>query len=58
MDKFYTTEVATQGYYQPQEYTDSELRGRGGIYQIRNVVNGKVYVGSSVNLINRRNNHF
>lgn len=58
MDKFYTTEVTTQGYYQPQEYTDSELRGRGGIYQIRNVVNGKVYVGSSVNLINRRNNHF
>lgn len=58
MDKFYTTEVATQGYYKPQEYTDSELRGKGGIYQIRNVVNGKVYVGSSVNLVKRRHTHF
>lgn len=45
-------------FYQPQEYTDSELRGKGGIYQIRNVVNGKLYVGSSVDLISRRSNHF
>ena len=58
MDKFYTAEVTTQGYYNPQEYADSELRGRCGIYQIRNAVNGKVYVGSSVNLINRRAEHF
>lgn len=58
MDKFYPTKVVTQSYYQPQEYTYSELRGKGGIYQIRNVVNGKVYVGSSVDLINRRSNHF
>ena len=58
MDKFCTAEVATQGYYQSQEYTDSELKGKGGIYQIRNVVNEKVYVGSSVNLINRRAEHF
>lgn len=28
-----------------------------GIYQIRNIVNGKVYVGSSVNLRKRKNGH-
>lgn len=31
---------------------------KSGIYQIRNLVNGKVYVGSSVNLNRRRNVHF
>ena len=31
---------------------------KSGIYQIRNLVNGKVYVGSAVNLRARRNRHF
>lgn len=31
---------------------------KSGIYQIRNLVNGKVYVGSAVNLRTRRNRHF
>jgi group I intron endonuclease len=29
-----------------------------GIYQIQNLVNGKVYIGSSINLDARRRNHF
>jgi group I intron endonuclease len=29
-----------------------------GIYKITNVINGKVYIGQSQNLINRKNNHF
>jgi len=29
-----------------------------GIYQIRNVLNGKIYIGSSVSLSDRKNNHF
>lgn len=44
--------------YKPQECTDDELRGKGGIYQIRNVVNRKLYVGSSVDLLKRRTEHF
>lgn len=31
---------------------------KSGIYQIRTLVNGKIYVGSSVNLRARRNRHF
>jgi group I intron endonuclease len=31
---------------------------QSGIYVIRNLVNGKVYVGSSVNIKHRRENHF
>ena len=31
---------------------------KSGIYQIRNLVNGKIYVGSSVNLNRRKNKHF
>ena len=44
MDKAYTAGIVTQGCYKPQECTDDELRGRGGIYQIRNMINGKLYV--------------
>jgi group I intron endonuclease len=29
-----------------------------GIYQIRNLINNKIYVGSSINLKNRKNTHF
>lgn len=35
-----------------------DLRGKAGIYKIVNAINGKVYVGSSVNLYNRIKNHF
>lgn len=40
--------------YQPRVYSDSELVGKSGIYQIRNLVNGKIYIGSSKNLKNRK----
>lgn len=29
-----------------------------GIYQIRNLINGKIYIGQSVRLVDRRYNHF
>lgn len=29
-----------------------------GIYQIRNIVNNKIYIGSSANLMNRKSGHF
>ena len=31
---------------------------KSGIYQIRNLVNGKIYVGSSINLRKRLKDHF
>ena len=31
---------------------------KSGIYQIRNLVNGKIYVGSAVNLRARMQSHF
>lgn len=40
--------------YQPRVYSDSELVGKSGVYQIRNLVNGKIYIGSSKNLKNRK----
>lgn len=40
--------------YQPKVCSDSELVGKCGIYQIRNLVNNKVYIGSSKNLKNRK----
>lgn len=30
----------------------------GGIYEIRNLLNNKIYIGSAVNLIKRKANHF
>jgi group I intron endonuclease len=30
----------------------------GGIYKIENIIDGKIYVGSSVNIINRKQKHF
>lgn len=35
-----------------------ELKGKSGIYKIVNLVNGKLYVGSTVNLYNRKSQHF
>lgn len=32
--------------------------GKGGIYQIRNNVNNKIYVGSTINFIKRKREHF
>lgn len=34
------------------------MKGIPGVYIIRNTVNGMVYVGSAVNLLKRRNEHF
>ena len=39
-------------------YENKDLKNRAGVYQIRNLVNGKIYVGSSVNLKQRKANHF
>lgn len=36
----------------------TELKGRSGIYQIRNILNGKVYVGSAANLYKRKGEHW
>lgn len=35
-----------------------ELFGKSGIYMIINNVNGKKYIGSSVNIYNRLHGHF
>lgn len=34
------------------------IRKRSGIYKIENTVNGKIYIGSAVDLRMRRNKHF
>ena len=34
------------------------MEGLSGIYQIRNIINNKVYIGKSVNLNNRKSQHF
>lgn len=41
--------------YQPKVYDDSKLTGVSGVYQIRNLVNNKIYIGSSKNLKHRKN---
>ena len=35
-----------------------KLEKRSGVYQIRNLINQKIYVGSSVNIYNRKSTHF
>lgn len=35
-----------------------ELRGKSGIYQIRNLLNNKIYVGSAIDFFKRRQLHF
>lgn len=44
--------------YEPKFYQDEYLKNKSGIYQIRNLVNGKIYVGSTENLFLRKNSHF
>ena len=44
--------------YAPQIYTNKELSGKSGVYQIRNLINGKIYIGSSKNLLTRKTQHF
>lgn len=44
--------------YAPQIYTNKELSGKSGVYQIRNLINGKIYIGSSKNLLARKTQHF
>lgn len=44
--------------YKPKEYTNEELKHKCGIYQIRNLVNNKLYVGSSNDLLKRKREHF
>lgn len=45
--------------YNPKFYPDEELKNKSGIYQIRNLVNNKLYIGSANNLYRRKNReHF
>ena len=56
---FYFRRVKTmvQKNYEPKYYTVKELNKRTGIYQIRNKVNNKIYVGSANDLQARRREH-
>lgn len=40
--------------YNPKIYLDEELKNKSGIYQIRNLANGKLYIGSASNLYRRK----
>jgi len=40
------------------ELISDELKGKSGIYKIINLVNDKIYIGSSVNLKQRKSEHF
>ena len=44
--------------YNPQFYPDEDLKCKSGIYQIRNLVNDKIYIGSTENLLIRKKYHF
>lgn len=44
--------------YNPTLYPIIELKGKSGIYQIRNLVNNKVYIGSALDLYQRRCQHY
>ena len=41
-----------------ENITMESIPKKSGIYQIRNLVNGKIYVGSSVNLETRKTPHY
>ena len=43
--------------YQYKIYKDEDIKGKSGIYQIRNFINGKIYIGSAVNLYRRKYEH-
>lgn len=45
--------------YNPKIYSDEDLKNKSGIYQIKNLVNNKLYIGSANNLYRRKNReHF
>lgn len=44
--------------YKPKAYSENLLNNKSGVYQIRNIANGKLYIGSSLNLKKRGRAHF
>lgn len=44
--------------YSPKFYPIKELKGKSGIYQIRNLVNNKIYIGSTSDFYERCRDHF
>ena len=44
--------------YNPKFYSYTELKNKCGIYQIRNLKNNKMYIGSSFKLYERMLQHF
>lgn len=44
--------------YNPKIYEPNYIRDISGVYQIRNLKNNKIYVGSSHNLLKRKYDHF
>lgn len=44
--------------YNPIEYSNDEIKNKCGIYQIRNIVNNKIYIGSTKDLYTRKRSHF
>lgn len=44
--------------YEPKNCTANDLRDKSGVYQIRNLQNGKLYIGSTENLLTRKTAHF
>ena len=44
--------------YDPKFYPDEDLKDKYGIYQIRNLINDKIYIGSTENLLIRKKHHF
>ena len=44
--------------YNPKFYHVKDLKNKSGIYQIRNLVNNKIYVGSASDFYERKSQHF
>lgn len=44
--------------YDPKFYNLVSMKGKSGIYQIRNIKNNKLYIGSSNDLYKRKSDHF
>lgn len=44
--------------YKPNIYKNDNLKNKCGVYQIRNLINNKIYVGSTKNLYCRKRSHF
>lgn len=49
--------MTKQKTYTPQIYSDKELKNKSGIYQIRNLQDGKLYIGSTLDFKTRKNKH-